>query len=90
MQQQAYNLITGGICSNCHTLGDNQATNAIGPNLTHLFSRSVFAGALFDLNEANIRQWLTDNQEMKPHNDMVVNLTPDQVDALMSYLVTLK
>lgn len=89
-QQEAYDLIVNGVCSNCHTLGDHQATNPVGPNLTHLFSRSVFAGATYDLTEDNIRLWLTHNQDMKPGNDMVVNLTPEQVDALMSFLVTLK
>jgi cytochrome c oxidase subunit 2 len=83
-------MITSGICSNCHALGDESPENPVGPNLTHLFSRSVFAGATYDLTEANIRRWLTENDDMKPGNDMSVNLTQDDVDALMAYLTTLK
>ena len=90
LETKGFDLIKGGICSNCHTLGDNQAKQAIGPNLTHLFSRSVFAGATFDLTEDNIRRWLTENQTMKPGNDMNVTVTPDQANALMAYLKTLK
>ncbi len=89
-QQQAYAIITKGACINCHTLGSNKAINPIGPNLTHLMSRSVFAGATYDLNEQNLRQWLTDNQAMKPGNDMNVKLNQTQIDALMSYLTQLK
>ncbi len=91
LQQQGHDLIATGICSNCHTLGSNQAANNIGPNLTHLMSRSVFAGAAYDLTLDNLKQWLTDNESMKPGNDMnSVKLTSDQVDALMAYLSTLK
>jgi cytochrome c oxidase subunit 2 len=88
--QDGYKMITGGICSNCHMLGDQGPENPVGPNLNHLFSRSVFAGATYDLTEDNIRRWLTDNQQMKPGNDMSVNLKPNDVDALMAYLTTLK
>ncbi len=89
-QQQAYNLITKGICSTCHTLGDNKGATNIGPNLTHLMSRSVFAGAMYDMNITNLHDWLSDPQALKPGNKMIVNLTPDQVNTLMSYLTELK
>ena len=90
-QQAGYKLITTGICSNCHALGTvSGPDNPVGPNLNHLFSRSVFAGATYDLTEDNIRRWLTQNQQMKPGNDMNVTLTSDQVNQLMAYLTTLK
>ena len=89
-EQKALDLITKGICSNCHTLGDNQAVNPIGPDLTHLASRTSFAGDMYDLNPENLRSWLTDPQAMKPGNDMVVNLTPDQVNILVDFLMKLK
>jgi cytochrome c oxidase subunit 2 len=88
--QTGHDMIVSGICSNCHALGDSGPEDPTGPNLTHLFSRSVFAGATYDLTEQNIRRWLTQNDEMKPGNDMSVNLTQDDVDALMAYLTTLK
>jgi len=66
------------------------ASGVVGPNLTHLFSRSAFAGATYDLNEANLRRWLQDTQAMKPGNDMLVNLSPEDIDSLMAYLTKLK
>ena len=66
------------------------ASGVVGPNLTHLFSRGVFAGATYDLNEANLRLWLEDTQAMKPGNDMLVNLSQDDIDALVAYLTKLK
>lgn len=66
------------------------ASGVVGPNLTHLFSRGVFAGATYELNEANLRRWLQDTQAMKPGNDMLVNLSADDIDALVAYLTKLK
>jgi cytochrome c oxidase subunit 2 len=91
LEQSGYDLITNGICSNCHTLGDHKAKQKeIGPNLTHLFSRSVFAGATYPLNESNLRRWLADTQAMKPGNDMIISLSPGDIDGLVAYLMRLK
>jgi cytochrome c oxidase subunit 2 len=90
LQQAGMQITTQGICNSCHTIGDNKAGNEIGPNLTHLMSRSVFAGATYDLNEANLRHWLEDNQSMKPGNAMSLNPKPDEIDPLIAYLTSLK
>lgn len=88
-QQRGHNIIVNGVCSSCHVLGDSGPSNPIGPNLTHLFSRERFAGSTYDLTLDNLRSWLEDTQAMKPGNDMVVNLTNDQIDDLIAYLQTL-
>jgi len=89
-QQDAYKIITTGLCKQCHTLGDSVAADEKGPNLNHLMSRSTFAGAMYPLDEAHLKQWLTNGQEMKPGNDMIIKLKKDEIDALMAYLTTLK
>ncbi len=98
-EQDAFDLITKGICTSCHALGQPPGPSGAdesehekvlaGPNLNHLFSRSVFAGATFEVNPDNIRRWLVDNEHMKPGNDMTVRITPEQVDFLMAYLTRL-
>ena len=90
LQFQGQKIVTTGICNSCHTVGDNQAENDIGPNLTHLMSRSVFAGAVYELNEDNLHHWMVDNQEMKPGNDMSINPKPDEIEPILAYLTTLK
>lgn len=78
-------------------------TSGNAPNLTHLMSRNKFAGNLFDLytdtgevNVANLGNWLRDPKAMKPmapdeNRGMPnLNLTEDQIDALVAYLSTLK
>lgn len=90
LEQKGYTIITAGICSECHQLGDNQPKKPIAPNLSHLMSRSVFAGATFPLNEQNLRSWITNNQAMKPGNDMLITVKPGDVDAILAYLLKLK
>jgi cytochrome c oxidase subunit II len=66
------------------------AGGIVGPNLTHLMSRSVFAGATYELNPITVRRWLRDTQAMKPGNDMLVNVSPEDIDNLVAYLSKLK
>lgn len=90
-EQGGYGIVAAGVCHQCHTLGQSAGAQPTGPNLTHLMSRSMFAGASYPLNEANLRMWLTDNNTMKPGNAMSsVTISPSEVDMLMAYLLTLK
>ena len=78
-------------CARCHSLDPAETrTDLLGPNLAHLMSRSVFAGASFNLNETNLRRWLRDTQAMKAGNDMIVNLPRDDYAAVVEYLLLLK
>jgi cytochrome c oxidase subunit II len=88
-EQAGYKVITG-VCAACHSIDPNEIdTTKVGPNLTHLFSRTSFAGAVYDLNEKNLRSWLEDTQTMKPGNDMDLTIAPKEIDELMSYLTHL-
>lgn len=88
-EQAGYKIITS-TCSTCHSLDETEAAAKTGPNLNHLFSRSVFAGATFDLTEENMRRWLQDTQAMKPDNDMNIKLKPDEINQIIAYLKLLK
>ncbi|MFN2120085.1 MAG: cytochrome c oxidase subunit II [Anaerolineales bacterium] len=85
-EQAGYKIVTT-TCSTCHSLdpGDPR-TDLTGPNLTHLFSRSKFAGASFDLNETNIRNWVHNTQAMKPGNDMNITIKQQDLDNVVAYL----
>jgi cytochrome c oxidase subunit 2 len=89
-QQMGYEIVRSA-CSSCHSLDPAEPrTDLPGPNLAHLMSRSVFAGASFNLNEENLRRWLLDPQSMKTGNAMVVQVQPDDLNALIDYLLMLK
>jgi cytochrome c oxidase subunit II len=84
-------------CAACHQIweGDGERAPDIGPDLTHLMSREEFAGAIFDLDEDNLREWLEDPPAMKamqPERGIGMpnlNLSDDEIDALVAYLMTL-
>jgi cytochrome c oxidase subunit II len=86
-------------CIQCHqvyTEGSSRAPGQ-GPDLTHLFSRSEFAGAIRDLDEDNLREWLADPDAVKPmqweSNGIGMpnlDLSEDELDALVAYLMTLQ
>jgi cytochrome c oxidase subunit 2 len=83
-------------CSGCHTISGLEGANGkVGPNLTHLFSRKRFAGAVFELNDRNVRRWLRNPSELKPMNPTNgqgmpdLGLTEDEITQLIAYLETL-
>ena len=86
-------------CAQCHQVWDGEAARSpgVGPDLTHLLSREVFAGAIHDLTEDNLREWLADPNAMKSmqyeHNGIGMpnlDLSDDEIDALVAYLLTLE
>jgi len=78
-------------CGGCHTV-EGYTQGLIGPNLTHLYDRETFAGAIFDLNSRNLRRWLRNPQAEKAGNKMVlpIELNEDEITKLIAYLETLK
>jgi cytochrome c oxidase subunit 2 len=52
-------------CTNCHTTADS-SISTYGPNLTHLASRTVFASGSFQLNRANLIDWIMNAPSMIP------------------------
>jgi len=77
-------------CAGCHTVQGISA-GIVGPDLTHLQSRSVFAGSIFAMNPNNLRAWLRNPPAEKPGADMPnLHLTEDQITKLIAYLETLK
>ena len=89
-QRAGYDVLST-VCASCHSLDPAEPrADLLGPNLAHLMSRSVFAGASFELNEGNLRRWLGDPQAMKAGNHMIVNLPRDEFDAAMEVLLLLK
>jgi cytochrome c oxidase subunit II len=52
-------------CTNCHIFNDSTKTN-FGPNLTHLASRTTFAGGTYAVNHKNLVNWVMNAPSMIP------------------------
>ena len=84
-------LFMEGQCINCHAIGGTDAQSRVGPDLTHFASRETFAGAMFENNTENLREWLDDPPAVKPGAKMPdYGLSSDDIDALIAYLQSLE
>lgn len=80
----------GQLCVACHAIDGTDAAGIVGPNLTHLASRSRFAGSMFELNEENLRAWLENPPGQKPGSLMPdLELSEEEIRALVAYLMSL-
>ena len=79
------------VCVSCHAVRGTAARGTAGPDLTHVGSRATIGAGVLASNLASMRAWLADPQRYKPGSLMPrVPLSDSELDALASYLVSLK
>lgn len=80
-----------GTCAMCHAIDGTTAGSHAGPDLTHLASRRTIAAGTLPNTRGNLAGWIVDPQRIKPGAKMPPNaLRPDDLDALLTYLQSLK
>ena len=78
-------------CATCHAIRGSDALGRVGPDLTHLASRLTLAAGTLANTRGNLAGWIGNSQAIKPGNDMpVMTLAPQDLQALLAYLETLK
>jgi cytochrome c oxidase subunit 2 len=77
-------------CIGCHTVA-GVSQGIVGPNLTHVGSRTTIAGASMMNTTDHLRQWIGDPPAMKP-GSLMPNMHVGAADmpALIAYLQSLK
>jgi cytochrome c oxidase subunit 2 len=99
-------LVTGvGACLACHAVkGNPMMVGIIGPNLTHIASRSTIAAGLYPNDTRHLTRWVKNAPRMKPGIFMPAlgagmidpktkakgALTDQQIADIVAYLQTLK
>ncbi|MBS0664055.1 MAG: cytochrome c oxidase subunit II [Verrucomicrobia bacterium] len=92
-------LFQAKTCFSCHVIrGHMVGGSSAYPDLTHVGARTTIAAGLLENNPEQLARWITHPNEVKPGNKMYVNgylanniqLTPDDVSALVAYLSSLK
>jgi len=87
---EGLNLFNAKGCAGCHTVA-GVSQGKVGPELTHLYSRTTFAGSTLALDEENLRLWLENPPGVKPGSLMPnLGLTEEEITQLIAYLETLK
>jgi cytochrome c oxidase subunit 2 len=91
-------LFSAKTCATCHTIRGDGYIGVVGPELTHVGGRSTLAAGLLENNRDELHRWIHAPNEVKPGNTMWVKgyiannikLTPEDEDALVNYLSSLK
>jgi cytochrome c oxidase subunit 2 len=80
-----------GPCVMCHNVTGTSASATNGPDLTHIGRRGTIGAGVLTMSDGNLRRWITDPQGTKPGAAMPPNqLSPPDLDALLTYLQSLK
>jgi cytochrome c oxidase subunit II len=78
-------------CASCHTIRGTPATSRVGPDLTHIGSRTSLAALAIPNSPARLAQWIRDPQSIKPGSQMPsLDLTDSEIAQLDAYLEKLK
>lgn len=90
-EQVGHDLFMNRPCIMCHKIGGTPAGGTVGPNLTHVSSRTTLAAGTLPMNQASLAAWITDPQSIKPGAHMpVVGLDGDELRSIVAYLGRLK
>jgi cytochrome c oxidase subunit II len=74
-------------CAACHQIRGTSARGQIGPDLTHLATRTTLAALAIPNTRSDLSDWIADPQHAKPGNRMpALALKPDELKALVAYL----
>jgi cytochrome c oxidase subunit 2 len=78
-------------CSGCHQVQGTSARGRIGPDLTHVATRTMLASGTIPNTPASLADWIRDPQHFKPGNKMpALELSENDIGALVAYLEGLK
>lgn len=90
-EQQGQQVFLGSTCASCHTIAGTDAGGKVGPDLTHLASRRTLAAGALPMQPEALAQWIRDPHSRKPGTNMpATDLPPDQLAALVDYLMSLR
>ena len=78
-------------CGACHAVRGTRADGRLGPDLTHLMSRSTIAAGMLPNNPGYLSGWIADPQGQKPGALMPrPALSGPELTRIRSFLLTLK
>ncbi len=88
---QGEQLFLVSACIGCHQVNGTAAQGKVGPNLTHVASRTSLAGGMFTNTEGNLKRWLKNPPALKEGVLMPnLNLSDADIEALTAYMMSLK
>lgn len=84
-------VFLGSACAYCHTVKGTTASGTLGPDLTHVASRSTLASGALANTRGALAGWVLDPQSTKPNTQMPpTQMNGEDLQALLDYLESLK
>jgi cytochrome c oxidase subunit 2 len=91
LARRGRDIFLKGPCVMCHKISGTPAGGSVGPDLTHVAGRRTIAAATLPNNRGNMAGWIVNAQGVKPGSQMPrINLSAEELEALLSYLETLQ
>jgi cytochrome c oxidase subunit 2 len=88
-QRRGEQVFMDSACASCHTMRGTPARGDVGPDLTHLATRSTLAALTIPNQYRDLAGWVRDPQHVKPGNKMPsIKLSDPDFRALLDYLVS--
>lgn len=90
-EKRGQSAFLGGRCVSCHAIVGTTAFAAVGPDLTHVGSRSAIAMGTLANNRENLRSWIANPQHGKPGVIMPESgMSSADLDDVSAYLESLR
>lgn len=91
LARKGQDVFLKGPCVMCHKISGTHAGGSVGPDLTHVAGRRTIAAATLPNNRGSLAGWIVNAQGVKPGSQMPrINLPSEDLEALLSYLETLR
>lgn len=90
-QRRGLQVFLSNACSGCHQIRGTSAHGTVGPDLTHLQTRTTLAAVTIPNRIGYLGGWILDPQHVKPGNKMPgLNLSGPDFRDLLAYLESLR
>jgi cytochrome c oxidase subunit 2 len=87
LAQRGRQVFESASCASCHTVRGTTAHGDVGPDLTHVASRSTLGAGTIPNTKGYLAGWISNSQTIKPGNKMPPQpLSPQDLRALVAFL----
>jgi cytochrome c oxidase subunit 2 len=84
-------LFLANQCASCHQIRGTQAQGTVGPDLTHVPTRTTLAAATIPNDPTHLKAWISRPQSIKPGDRMPdLGLSRTETFEIASYLESLR
>jgi cytochrome c oxidase subunit 2 len=87
LAQRGRQVFESASCASCHTVRGTTAHGDVGPDLTHVGTRSTLGAGTIPNTKGYLAGWISNSQTIKPGNKMPPQpLSPEDLRALVAFL----